>query len=206
MGRIITAGRSFKSASPGTYVARCYRIVDIGTQHTIWVDEPKSRNQIIVFWELPTETAEFDGEIKPLSISKFYTTSLHEKSTLRRDLKAWRGRDFTEEEVAGFDLQNIIGKPCILTIALSETGKTEVSGVSPLMKGQTCPPQVNTSQAFWLDDYSDVQFDALSDGLKRLVQKSAEYKKIKGIVPEAVVRVGIDNVEVDDITKNDLPF
>jgi len=102
MGRIVTAGDSFKSVPPGTYIARCYRIVDIGTQHKMWNDEPKTRNQIIVFWELPTETAEFDGETKPLSISKFYTHSLHEKSTLRRDLKAWRSRDFTEQELMGF--------------------------------------------------------------------------------------------------------
>lgn len=183
MSRTAKATGNFKSVSPGTYVARCYRIIDIGTQHSEWNGEEKVRNQIVVFWELPGETAEFDGVIKPLSVSKFYTNSLHEKANLRADLKAWRGRDFDETELAGFDLNNIVGKPCLVTVSAKENGKTEVASVSPLMKGQECPVQVNTSQTFWLDEYSDESFNALSDGMKKLVAKSEEYQAIKSGAP-----------------------
>jgi len=36
---------------------------------------------------------------EPMSISKNYTASLSDMATLREDLKNWRGRDFTPEEL-----------------------------------------------------------------------------------------------------------
>jgi hypothetical protein len=203
MGRtsIETSG-GFKSVDPGTYVARCYRIVDIGTQHDVYQGEEKIRNQIIVMWELPGETIEIDGQLKPRSTSKFYTNSLHEKANLRRDLEAWRGQAFTEEERKGFDLENILGKPCMITVIQDERGKSKVTSVSGLPKGMECPPQVNQSESFWLDDnFSQTKFDALSDGLKRMVIKSEEYQARLTGAPF----VHGEKIEAPD-TPDDLPF
>lgn len=47
--------------------------------------------------ELPTELRVFSekkGE-QPLVIDKEYTLSMAEKSNLRKDLKLWRGKEFT---------------------------------------------------------------------------------------------------------------
>jgi len=43
-----------------------------------------------------------------LMISKRYTMSLGEQSTLRKDLESWRGKKFTPEELQGFDLNACI--------------------------------------------------------------------------------------------------
>ncbi|WP_396954015.1 phage replication initiation protein, NGO0469 family [Neisseria gonorrhoeae] len=67
---------------------------------------------------------------------------MHSKSQLATDLKSWRGRDFTPEERDNFDLRNILGKPCLLSIAHQESsdGKTtyaNISAISNKMKSYT---------------------------------------------------------------------
>ena len=62
------------------------------------------------------ELIEIGGEMVPRTISPRYTASLNVKSVLRRDLSAWRGRDFTQAELEEFNLRNIVGAPCLLQV------------------------------------------------------------------------------------------
>lgn len=182
MGRYSSdsGGGSFTPAPVGTHVARCVKLIDLGTQHGEYKGQPTRRNQVLVVWELPDETIEIEGEQKPITTSKFYTNSLGEKANLRRDLEGWRGRTFTEDELRKFDLEAILGKPCLLTIVAGDNGKTKVASVSGLARGMECAPQVNKSFAFWLDEQFDqAKFDELSDGIKKIVEKSEEYEQIK---------------------------
>jgi hypothetical protein len=195
MGRYASETRNFQQPPTGTFVARCYRIVDIGTQHGQWQGKETIRNQIIVFWELPTETYEVDGQQRPFTVSKFYTNSLNEKAALRQDLETWRGREFTQEELLRFDLEQILGAPCMLTLVKTESGTVKVSAVTKLPKGIDCPPAINPPSAFWIDSYTDKQFEELSDGLKKLVMNSDEYKK----------RAYLEEEETPEPT-TDLPF
>jgi len=78
----------FKLPPAGSFLARLYRIIDIGTQTTEWMGKKKMQRKIIAMFELhgedndgqPLQTAEG----KPLIVSKRYTLSLDEKATLRR--------------------------------------------------------------------------------------------------------------------------
>ena len=45
-----------------------------------------------------------DDNGRRFQLRKDYKNSLHEKAGLRKDLEAWRGRRFTDAELAGFDL------------------------------------------------------------------------------------------------------
>lgn len=159
---------------------------------------------MLVFWELPNEFYEYEHEgkteRKPFTVSKFYTNSLNEKATLRADLESWRGRAFTENELRGFDLENILGKPCMVTVIASGEKKVKVSNVTGLPKGFTCPEQVNASESFWIEEWNQQRFDALSDGIKKLIQRSDEY-------------IALQNGEVEPEARNvgatvdpDLPF
>ena len=172
-----TGGGSFTPAPVGTHLARCFRVIDLGTQHGEYKGQPTRRNQVLVSWELPDELIEVEGEQRPVTTSRFYTNSLGEKANLRRDLESWRGRNFTDEELQRFDLESILGKPCMLTIVGGENGKTKVSTVSGLPKNTQCPPQVNDSFTFWLDvdEFDQGKFDGLSDGIKNIIKKSEEY-------------------------------
>ncbi len=177
MGRYAsdTGGGAFTPAPTGTHLARCVKLIDLGTQHSEYMGQPTRRNQVLVVWELPDETIEFDGEQRPITTSKFYTNSLGEKANLRRDLESWRGKRFTDDELPKFDLETVLGVPCLLTIVSGENGKTKVASVSGMAKGMQCPPQVNKSFAFWLDFFDQEKFDSLSDGIKKIVEKSEEY-------------------------------
>jgi hypothetical protein len=53
-------------------------------------------------------------------IAKQFTLSLNEKANLRADLASWRGRDFTPEEIRGFDLKNILGHWAMISVTASE--------------------------------------------------------------------------------------
>lgn len=73
--------------------------------------------------------------------------SLGEKSNLRKDLQAWRGKQFTPEELEGFNLINILNKGCQLQILNTENnGKTYTNIVSimALPKGMTITELDNT--------------------------------------------------------------
>lgn len=165
---------NFQQAPTGAHVARCVKIIDIGTQHGSYEGKATVRNQVIVGWELPNEQMD-DGN--PFVVSRFYTNSLNEKAALRADLEAWRGRAFTEEELNGFDLMNILGKPCQLSI-VDKDGKSRISGVMAMPKGMQCPPQINQSMSFWLDEWNQSVYDSLSDGFKKLITASDEYKEL----------------------------
>ena len=121
-----TGGAEFDAIAPGTYSAICYAVVDLGTHHQeIW---KKDVHKILLSWEIPEERIEFTREGKainiPRTISKRYTLSLHAKASLRRDLEAWRGKRFTDEELTGFDVGKIAGAHCLLGVVL-EQGKRD---------------------------------------------------------------------------------
>ena len=74
---------------------------------------------------------------RQFGLSKRYTASLNEKSNLRHDLKTWRGRDFTLEELDDFDTENLVGAPCVLNIVHTFSDKHQrwfanIEGISKL--------------------------------------------------------------------------
>ena len=52
MSLTVKEGVSFKNVNPGTYVGRCVRVIDIGTQHSEFSGKPMIKKQIIISWEL----------------------------------------------------------------------------------------------------------------------------------------------------------
>lgn len=179
---IISSNRNttFEQPPVGAHLARCVRIIDIGTQKGEYKGMPTFRRQVVIAWELPGElmsSGEYAG--KPFMVSQFYTASLHEKSGLRKDLAAWRTRDFTEQELAGFDLSSILGKPCMVSLIKNEKDKTKINAVMGAPKGSAIPAQINPIMNFSLDDFNEATFNALSDGYKKLIAQSPEYQQIR---------------------------
>ena len=177
-------GQGFATLEAGTYPARCVSMVHIGTIEETIAGKTKTLNKVSITWELPTELKEFkqgDGE-KPYHVRKEYTLSMNEKSNLRKDLKSWRGKDFTEEEAKNFDVTKLIGIPCMLSVTHKESGgKTylEVTGVSPLMKGFTIPNQITPSFELSYDNFSMEKFMTLPEFIRKKMEKSLEFKPIE---------------------------
>lgn len=182
MGRYAkdTGGGDFQQAPVGTHIARCIRLIDLGTQQGEYQGKTTMRNQILVMWELCGEMMETDDGPKPFIVSKFYTNSLSEKANLCHDLTQWRGREFSPEELAKFDLQAILGAPCLLSVVAKEKSeKVKIGGVMKLPKGQEAPTPINKPYAFWLDaePFNEELFDSIAEGIKKIIQKSPEYEE-----------------------------
>jgi len=120
-----------KPIEAGSYPAKCYGVVGIGTQENPMGNPHK---QLILLFEIPDETIEIDGKQMPRGISKIYTASLNEKATFRKDLASWRGKDFTDEELEGFDTDKLLGVPCMITIVNKEKGDRVYSNVAAISK------------------------------------------------------------------------
>ena len=182
---------SFEPAPTGMHVARCVRVIDLGTaMDDFW---QKEKHEIFVMWELPEEikTYTVKGEngqpdkevVEPFSVSKFYTLSLGDKAHLRNDLESWRGKPFTEDELNGFEMNRILGSSAMVNVI--HTPKKKGSGVTVVVKSVTglpksmvCPEAVHDLQYFSLEDYDATVFEALSKGIKARVMRSNEYQSI----------------------------
>ncbi len=174
-------GGTFEQAPVGAHVARCIGLIDIGTHHGEYEGVPNVRRQVIVKWELPNELIS-DGEFagKPFTVSEFYTLSLGEKANLRKALVAWRGKEFTEDELKGFDLKNVLNKPCMLQVGRNKKDRAKVQAVMSLPKGMACPDQVNQCLYFTLSEFDPTVYENLSDGYKRLIGESDEWASRNG--------------------------
>lgn len=180
---ILTEGgnNNFPQPPLGTHIARCVRVIDIGTQKQEFEGKTTHPHQIVIGWELPLELIpEGDFKDQPFYVSKFYTASLNEKATLRAHLANWRGRDFTPEELSGFDPRNVLGKCCMVSLTENSKGKPKISGVVALPKGTQVPPQVNPNVYFSLEQFDQTVFDGLTKGMKEKIIASPEYQRIVG--------------------------
>ncbi len=177
----------FQQVNPGTYVARCFRMIEIGTIKEEYQGQEKIQQKVMISWELPTEKAVFDitkGE-EPFAVSKTYTLSMHEKANLRKDLESWRGKGFTEDEAKRFDLTVLLGKPCLLSLihipSKTNPGRnyTVISSIMPMMKGQECPNQVNPTKVLSYDEFNWELFESLSDFTKDKIKSSLEFQRLQ---------------------------
>ena len=167
----------FELLPEGTYVGRSIVLADLGTQTYNNNGETKLISKILISWEL----SELTSEGKPFTISNIYTNSLHKKASLRKDLEAWRGRTFTDEELQEFHLVNILNKGCLLGIIHKETNdkkRARISSIMGLPKGTALPPETCAPIAFDLDSFDSTIFTKLPEWTQEIIKESPEYQAI----------------------------
>lgn len=198
---------NFEPAPEGAFPAVCYRLIDLGTQQVTYQGQSKTVRQLYLSWELHGEGAQTEDG-KPFTISKRYTFSMHEKATLRRHLESWRGKRFVDSDFGegGFDLRNVLGAPCLLTIVHKDReGKTyaNIEAVSKLVAGMQKPEPVNDPQYLSLerDRFEKLTLGELPDWLQDTIKQSPEYIEAAGGQRPAQ-NGGYDNAPLDD----DIPF
>ena len=122
---------NYTPAPEGLHHAVAVDVIDLGVLQTNWGDKHKVR----LVWQIEEENAETGRRFE---VRKQYNLSLHEKATLRKDLEAWRGRKFTDEELKGFDLEKLLGANAQVQVVqdISEDGSiyANVQAVVPAPK------------------------------------------------------------------------
>ena len=190
---------TWKQPETGNWPATCIRIIDLGTQEREYQGKTSYRRQSLIIWEIDGQV---DDQGQPITISKAYTASLGEKANLRKDLESWRGRPFTSDELAGFDVKNLLGKPCLLNLIKVQGQKGEkvvIATISALPKGMPAPDApVHTQYIYSLDDHDQAIWDTLSDGIKGWINRSQERSQSQlapSVAPTAKV-----------VNDDDIPF
>jgi len=176
-----SSGEGFEKCPEGTFIGRCYGVVDLGTQTTAFLDDktglPKKAKKVKLLFEI-LETGVRTADFKVFQVSEEFTASLDKKANLRARLKGWRGKDLADGE--GFSLANVVGQYAQLTIGHTQKDdKTyaNITGVSALHASIPKPAPVTANLIFDLDDpkYLDV-YTALPEWLQRRVEGSEEWK------------------------------
>lgn len=143
----------FEQLAKGQYEAVCFRIVDMGTTEQQYKDGPLTKKKRVhISFEVPEQKMS-DG--RPFSVSKTYTASLFESAALRKDLVSWRGRNFSEEEEAGFDISKLLGCTANVDVGHTENGNPKIIGIFKPDGGVKKVPTHNEPTSFDLDIYCD---------------------------------------------------
>ena len=186
-----SSANTFFNVPSGMHLARCYRVIDLGTQKSEYLGQikhlPKVMLQFEVFGEDENGKPLTTPKGEPLSVTKNFTLSLSEKATLRKDLQTWRGREFTADELRGFELKNVLGAWAMLSIvkAVGNNGKDysniqAILSVPPQIKKAGLPEGHNPLLIFSIDEPDMTAFDTFRDGLKEKIMSSPEWQAKNG--------------------------
>lgn len=208
-------GSEIPKLEAGVYTAISSMLIDLGIQNNEKFG--KTQRKFMMVWNIVGEFIELNGEQRPRVISKEYTMSLGEKSTLRKDLQAWRGKSFTAEELEGFNLKNILNVPCQMQIINEEkNGKiyTNIAAIMAMPKGMTVE-QLQETLVF--DTYEPETWNTFKEIPKWIQEKIRKC--------ENQVETGLDvfireydeimanantndntNISNDELPQDDLPF
>lgn len=198
---LIVSGSSAASYTPieeGTHVGICYMMVDLGMQFSE-VYKNKSK-KVWIGWEITDETIDLDDGPHHRTMGKQYTASLGESSNLRQDLAAWRGRDFTPQELEAFDLRNIVGAPCLINVVHRTNGTKTYANVQSIMampKGMPIPMATEKHVIYDIDSDPVEMVDSLPKFLGEQIKKSEDY--------QAKLNAPVTFKEIDE-SDGQLPF
>ena len=204
-----TKGGDFEQVPAGVYLARCYQMVDLGTQ-TITSKQfgTSQKRQIMLFFELLQDedgkkvTME-DG--RPFGISQIYTWSMHKKAKLRADLNAWRGKPFTDKEANGFEITKLLDKFVKLQVVHNESGDKTYANIGALMATKKTDKGVNDLLAFSIDDPDMEAYEGFSKWLQEKIASAEEWDEDPSNIAEEDKEVEIEDTD-NTIDTSDVPF
>jgi len=197
----------FDPLEPGTYVARCISVVDLGFHETQWGKKEK----VYLGFEVPEERVKWtdkDGKEHegPALIGSRFTNSINEKALLGQMLTSWRGKPFTDEERRGFDLFNVLGVPCMINVTHNEKGGkvyANITSIIRLPKGIECPPAESELIGYTPQD------NAKAGNLSKLpewLQKLCEQGHGAALSPQVTPQAGNYQGEPAPDIYDDIPF
>lgn len=223
------SGGDFPKLEPGIYHGTCYSIVDLGTTDQEYKGVVSKKTRVHLGFEI-TEAVDPSTNIvmmedgRPFGVFKTYTASLFEAATLRKDLESWRGKSFTEEELAGFDISNLIGCTAKIEVGLTKKsdfgdgGNPKILALREPKEGVQKVETHNDTLIFDLDVYCDEfrgkssdetkamcdVFESLNDWHQRDIEASYELIAAKEQFEETPVEDLVENK--DDFKDDNIPF
>lgn len=113
-------------APEGLYQAVCVDVVDLGQVKTPW----GLQNKVQIRWMLNIKDPKTERNYMVL---RQFKLSLHKEAGLSKILESWRGRKFTKEERAGFDVEKLIGANCQIQVVHNVTDEAVYANVQTIV-------------------------------------------------------------------------
>lgn len=205
-------GASYEPVPAGNHYAVCYAVICIGSEVNTF--NGNLQQKVMLMWELVDERMEYQGEDKARVISKTYTNSLAKNANLRKDLESWRGREFTEEEAQGFDICNILGKPCLINTTIEKNSRGydyakagAVTNVPKGMKPEHAPELEIIAFDISNPECSIGDMQKLPEWIVERIRQTPEYeKRVNQQVEERAAEITEDDYAPIEASNEDLPF
>ncbi len=208
---VSTGEGDFLPVPVGMHLARCYKIVDLGTQPKSTKDGLKYQRTIMINFEVHGEGADGKPLVtsrgEPMSIAQDYNLTLNEKATLSKHLEGWRGATFSKHErEGGFDIKKILGVWAMINVTASvsqKNGKTyhNISGLMPvpkMIKDAGLPEGFNKLGFFSMEDEKmdmDV-FNTVSQYNQTRIKQSPEWSLMHGAQPAGAPAEDYDDDQI----------
>lgn len=178
----------FVSVPSGMHLARCFRIIDLGTQPSRYMGVEKKRETLMLQFEIHSEGADgkplLTNKGEPLSIAQRYSNSMLEKAKLRLHLESWRGAGFTNDEIRTWRIHNVLGHWAMLNVTenLGNDGKTytNIETINPVpsqIKKAGLPEPHNELLVYDIDESPPESFEKLSENIKKTIMNSPEWQE-----------------------------
>ena len=174
---IIDCGYQFKTEYPGNE-----KVISERT------GQPVLNQHVIVNFEFPEHTDEFDGVEKPLYLGKTYTLSVRDDETSYVHEKSGLMQLILASNPEADTLKDIIGVPCNVTVDLTEKGNPKITAVttSPakfaigdeLVKKEDLE-LFNESKIYSMDDGKNELYESFPDWIKEKIDNQANDVKPK---------------------------
>lgn len=168
---------SVPPVNPGTYMAICVAIYELGEQQLSFKGKTRYAQQIQFVFEIPEERIEIDGEDKARQLSRTFTVSAGKKAGLRKFISSWQGKTFTDEEFKAFDTDTLLRKNAMIQVVLNDTGEyANIDTIMSLPKGVKASKPEADPIIFKMDEWDDALFETLPDWVKEKLMNSTEYQ------------------------------
>ena len=146
---------------------------------------PAPKHRIYLRFETPDHRIQYEHNGQkiegPLTIGLWYVASMNAKSILRQHLEGWRGRRFTDEEAASFDVESVLGKPCTLMVTEAEQGGrvySNIKAIGPAPKGSKLVAE--NPLLFYGPGASREAYEKLPDWLRKRIDNQVQAQPAAG--------------------------
>ena len=145
----------YEKVDAGTWLARCYSIVDLGlievnfNKNDDKENKPTLKRFVEFGFEVPDQTFE-DPEkgILPKTIFRKFTQSLYEKAHLRLNIESWLSKKLLPGQEWSFDIESLLGKPCLISVIEKDSGWRDIATISAVPEGMPVPELYNRNILF----------------------------------------------------------
>jgi hypothetical protein len=185
-------GSNIPPCPTGMHHGICYGVVDVGTQPAF--GKFPARRKVVVLFEFPELRIDLPDKNNnsqmvnlPRALSIKETLTLSSKGNLRKILEGWRGRPFTEKELEGFDMKNLISANALCNV-IHETKEQKtyanIATINPLAKGMKKAKNETPDLFFSFDDLPKtgaIKFPPqMPEWVQGLIRQSEEWQARTG--------------------------